>query len=155
MVWVILALSNCLVFLVPEMSRFPETLVYWTRWQLCDGSRSTSITLEEIQVQSPYLGSLLVEWASPSWYCTIHTQIFSETHTDSKNKFIDEYISVCSVLCFLNDQALSPLSDGLFHRGIAESGTAAMPDALFTYYSHSDPLPIAQVFKKFTWFTDV
>lgn len=35
---------------------------------------------------------------------------------------------------------LSPLSDGLFHHAIAESGTAAMP-----FLSGNDPLPVTQV----------
>lgn len=42
--------------------------------------------------------------------------------------------------CCLNQQLLSPLSDGLFHHAIAESGTAAM-DLLVL----NDPLPVTQV----------
>ena len=45
-----------------------------------------------------------------------------------------------SFICHLNQQLLSPLSNGLFHRAIAESGTAAM-DLLITH----DPLPTTQV----------
>ena len=45
-----------------------------------------------------------------------------------------------SFICHLNQQLLSPLSNGLFHRAIAESGTAAM-DVLMT----NDPLPMTQV----------
>lgn len=44
------------------------------------------------------------------------------------------------LFCCLNQQLLSPLSDGLVHRAIAESGTAAM-DVLL----ENEPLPVTQV----------
>lgn len=44
------------------------------------------------------------------------------------------------LFCCLNQQLLSPLSDGLVHRAIAESGTAAM-DVLL----ENEPLPVTQI----------
>ena len=69
---------------------------------------------------------------------------FSEIPNDDKRyecKHTVEEEGVLHDLCCFYNQALSPLSDGLFHRGIAQSGTAAM-DSL---YLPRDPLPIAQV----------
>ncbi|XP_068595370.1 cocaine esterase-like [Brachionichthys hirsutus] len=40
---------------------------------------------------------------------------------------------------------LSPLSEGLFHHAIAESGTAAMSFLLDTNSKYNDPLPVAQM----------
>lgn len=50
--------------------------------------------------------------------------------------------------CCLNPQLLSPLSNGLFHRAIAESGTAAM-DSIVS----NDPPPVMQVNYQCLFFT--
>lgn len=54
------------------------------------------------------------------------------------------------VTCRLNPQLLSPLSDGLFHRAIAQSGTAAM-DGIIS----NNPLPVLQVHYQCLFFCSI
>lgn len=56
--------------------------------------------------------------------------------------FLRKYLQteILKLSCYLTVQLLSPLSDGLFHRAIAQSGTAAMDILLL-----NDPVPVMQV----------